>query len=110
MNDQAVEEFLEHYGVKGMKWGKSGGTARIKDGGGGTAKIKSKGKVTFKPTAKGDLARASVGGVIFAPKSTSRTAKRAVAGVKGKVKLTPANKAKRAQRKKVGKQYIKGSS
>lgn len=42
------EEFLEHYGVKGMKWGKSGGTASIK--GPSTAKLKkeSVGTVSFK--------------------------------------------------------------
>jgi hypothetical protein len=41
------QEFLEHYGVKGMRWGKSGGTASIK--GPSTAKLKkSVGTVSFK--------------------------------------------------------------
>lgn len=43
----AGEEFLEHYGVKGMKWGKSGGTASIK--GPSTAKLKKRvSTVSFK--------------------------------------------------------------
>ncbi len=67
-------EFLEHYGKKGMKWGQRNSSR------GGTASIKAK------PTAKGDLARASLGGVVFAPKSSARTAQRVINKTKKKDK------------------------
>lgn len=87
------EEFLEHFGVKGMKWGKTTKSA---------------------PTAKGDFARAALGGPILAPESTSRTAKRAVKPVKDqkakrakrKANRTPEQKEKIAERKRTGKGVV----
>jgi hypothetical protein len=87
------EEFLEHYGVKGMKWGKSGGTAsikgpstaKIKDGGEGKLKLKTKGTVSFKSKEMG------------ATRNKDKANK--------VVRKSGDRKAKRAQRKKAGKKF-----
>jgi hypothetical protein len=106
------QEFLEHYGVLGMKWGVrrdrvsnptlKGDLARASLGGpkfapessGRLAKraVKSA-KAAKKTTGKADIARASLGGPILAPKSTGRVAKRAFNSPKGKATRTKGKKA-----------------
>jgi hypothetical protein len=87
---EAGEEFLEHYGVLGMKWGVR--------------------KDRYGPTPKADAVRAVIGGPALAPKSTGRTAGRVVNKVNARsaksvgnqASQTKSQKAKTIQRKKQG--------